>query len=225
MPDTDALQILNISIDSIGAEDAGNSKNNINTDATQESNDKQEMYEAVKCCANTTSISKSTNNSNGSTINTNANTLMKYFLSSPSYETDKRKCAELTQQIHKEFDNVFNGIGCFEGIFLLQLKPDSRPYQVPPRCVAYVLQKPFKDKLDRLQQLDIITQLEVDEMSEWCNSFVLLPKTNSKVRLCLDPTWLNQALIRPIHRGSTLNDILPKFNNVKYVSIIDANSG
>ena len=59
----------------------------------------------------------------------------------------KRKSTELTQQMHKEFNNVFNGIGCFEGTFSLQLKPDSRPYQVPLRCVAYVPQKPFNDEL------------------------------------------------------------------------------
>ena len=67
--------------------------------------------------------------------------------------------------------------------------------------------------------------LGVDETAEWCNSFVLVPKANGKVRLCLDPARLNQALIRPIHRGPTLNDILPRLNNVKYMSIIDASLG
>ena len=62
-------------------------------------------------------------------------------------------------------------------------------------------------------------------MAEWCNNFVLVPKANGKLRLCLDPAWLNQALIRPIHRGPTLNNILPKLNNVRYMSIIDASSG
>ena len=71
---------------------------------------------------------------------------------------------------------------------------------------------------------DIITALGVNEMLDWCNSFVLLPKANSKVRLCLDPAWLNQALIRPIHRGPMLNDILPKLNNVRYMSIIVVSS-
>ena len=73
--------------------------------------------------------------------------------------------------------------------------------------------------------MDIITPLGVDEMAEWCNSFVLVPKANGKARLCLDPARPNQALIRPIHRGPTLNDILPKLNNVKYMSIIDGSSG
>ena len=62
-------------------------------------------------------------------------------------------------------------------------------------------------------------------MAEWCNSFVLVPKANGKVQLCLDPARLNQVLIRPIHRGPTLNNILLRLNNVQYISIIDASSG
>ena len=85
--------------------------------------------------------------------------------------------------------------------------------------------KTIQDKLDWLHKMDIITPLGVDEIAEWCNSFVLVPKANGKVRLCLDPTQLIQALIRPVHRGPTLNDILPKLSNVKYMSIKDASSG
>ena len=93
------------------------------------------------------------------------------------------------------FDKVFNGIGCFEGTFSLQLMPDSKPCQVPPRHVAYVLQKLFKDEQDWLQKMDIITPLGVDETVDWCNSFILVSKANGKVRLCLDSVRLNQALI------------------------------
>ena len=96
---------------------------------------------------------------------------------------------------------------------------------MPPRQVAYALQKPFKEELEHLQQMDIITPLRVDETAECCNSFLLVPKTNGKVRLCLDLVWFNQALIRPIHRGPTLNDILPRLNNVQYMSIINVSSG
>ena len=102
---------------------------------------------------------------------------------------------------------------------------DSKPYQVPLGGVAYALQKPFKDELDWLQKMDIITLLGVDETAEWCNSFVLVPKANGKVRLCLDLVRLNQASIRPVLRGPTLNNILPRLNNVKYISVIDASSG
>ena len=93
----------------------------------------------------------------------------------------------MMQDIHKAFGDIFNGIGCFKGTFSLQLKADSKPYQAPPRCVAYALQKPFKEELEHLQKMDIITPLGVDEMAGWCNSYVLVPKANGKVRLCLDP--------------------------------------
>ena len=85
-----------------------------------------------------------------------------YFFSSNNTDADKRKSSEMTQKIHNRFGDVFNGIGCFKGIFLLQLKPDSKPYQAPPRHVAYALQKPFKEELERLQKMDIITPLGVD---------------------------------------------------------------
>ena len=128
----------------------------------------------------------------------------------------------MTQKIYNTYGNVFNGIGCFEGTFSLHLKPDSKPYQVPPRHMAYALQKLFKEELKQLQEQDITAPLGEDMMAEWCNSFVVVPKANGKVWLCLDPVRLNQALIRPIHRGPTLNDILLKLNNVQYIPIIDA---
>ena len=60
---------------------------------------------------------------------------------------------------------------------------------------------------------------------EWCNSFVLVSKPSGKVRLCPDFARVNQALVRPVLRGSTLNDIFPKLYHVKYLSPIDASSG
>ena len=148
-----------------------------------------------------------------------------YFYSSNNEDADKRSSSTMKQSIHTRFGNVFNGIGCFEGTFSLQLKLDSKPYQAPSRHVPYVLQKPFREELKCLQEMDIITLLGVDETSKWCNSFVLVPKVNGKERLCLDPAWLDQALIRPVHRDPTLNDILPRLHNMQYMSIIDASSG
>ena len=77
----------------------------------------------------------------------------------------------------------------------------------------------------QLQKMNIITPLGVNKTVEWCNSFVLVPKVNGKVRLCLGLVRLNQALIIPIHRRPMLNDKLLKLNNVQYMSIIDASSG
>ena len=57
---------------------------------------------------------------------------------------------------------------------------------MPLRCMAYSLQKPFHVELKRLQKQDIIAPLGVDDTSEWCNNFGLVPKANGNVMLCLD---------------------------------------
>ena len=72
------------------------------------------------------------------------------------------------------------GIGCFEGTFSLQVKPDSKPYQAPPQCVAYALQKMFKEELEKPLRQDIKPPLGMDETVEWCNSFILIPKAKAK---------------------------------------------
>ena len=46
-------------------------------------------------------------------------------------ETDKKASAELTQQLHREFKDVFIGIRCFNGTLSLKIKPESKPIQVP----------------------------------------------------------------------------------------------
>ena len=166
MPDTAALKLINVNIDSIQAEVA---ECKTNTGDMRESNIEQEMHVGEKSCANTDADSKIKQGTNG------------YFFSSPNVEADKRKSIKLMWEVHNTFGDVFNGIGCFEGTFSLQLKPDSKTYQVPPRHVAYALQKPFKEELEHLQRMDIITLLGVDELVEWCNSFVLYSKQMARL--------------------------------------------
>ena len=82
--------------------------------------------------------------------------------------------------MYNEFSDVlFSGIGCFEGMFSLQIKDSSWP-GTPPR-EAYVLQELLMVKLDRLQKQQITVPLSMDESLKWCNSFFLVPKANGKV--------------------------------------------
>ena len=105
---------------------------------------------------------------------------------------------------------MYSQVWVFNGTFKLQMRQDSYPHQAPPRRVSYALQVQLKEELDRLQKQQIIVPLDAEEISEWCSSLVLLPKSNSKVRLCLDPSRLNNVIKRPIHRGTAINNILPR---------------
>ena len=49
-----------------------------------------------------------------------------------------------TSKIHQEYGNVYNGTGCFKGIFSLKVKDDVKQYLVPPRYIAYTLQESFE---------------------------------------------------------------------------------
>ena len=43
------------------------------------------------------------------------------------------------------------GTDYFEGMFSLQVKEGSNPYQAPPENAEYTLPQPFKEELERLQ--------------------------------------------------------------------------
>ena len=146
------------------------------------------------------------------------NNEIEYFLPGPNQDNNRTANAEITKQLQRDFEDVLSGIGYYDGAFSMQVKPNTKPYQAPLGCVAFTLQNPFKEKLEWLQQQDIIKPLAVYETREWCESFVLISKSNGKVRLYLDLARLNQALIWPVHRGATLNDIFPKLNNIKYLT-------
>ena len=92
----------------------------------------------------------------------------------------------MRQTIQNEFSDVLTGSGCFEGMFTLRLGEGSCPYQAPPRRVAYALQQPGKEELNRLQKQYIIISLDVHETSEWFNSSVLVPMPTARY----DYAWI-----------------------------------
>ena len=54
-----------------------------------------------------------------------------YLLPGPSQDNYKGASAEIIQQLQRDYKDVFTGISCFDGIFSLQVRPDSKPYQAP----------------------------------------------------------------------------------------------
>ena len=107
MPDTAALNILNLNIDSIQAQVA-----NCRT------NREQETHKVAEDCTNTNTAGIIKQKSNGQNQSTK---LTNYFYSSKDLEADKRWSDNMTQKIYNTYGNVFNGIGCFKGTFCYSL--------------------------------------------------------------------------------------------------------
>ena len=121
-----------------------------------------------------------------------------------------------------EYRELFSGIGKHDGEIKMILKSNVVPYVAPMRRVALSLQEPLKKELDRLVQQGVIVQLGIDEPREWCNSFVCVQKPNCKIRLCLDPTQLNNYIVCPHKNAKLVEDLLPKLSGVKIFSTVDA---
>ena len=94
--------------------------------------------------------------------------------------------------ILKEYNDVFKHVGTLPGgPYHIKLKEQYRPVQHPPRSVPVAMQSAYKAELNRLVKEGIIT--EVKEHTEWINSIVPVMKSNSSLRLCLNPKNLEQS--------------------------------
>ena len=58
--------------------------------------------------------------------------------------------------------------------------------------VVSALQESLREELKCLQKQQIIVFMGVDEMSEWCNSFVLVPKADGRCNY----TWIQPDSIK-----------------------------
>ena len=76
-----------------------------------------------------------------------------------------------------------------------------------------------KAKLDEMVKRGILTPVTVP--TKWSSNMVVVEKPH-KIRLCLDPQRLNQAIQRPLYPIPTVEEILPSLRKAKLLSVFDA---
>ena len=65
----------------------------------------------------------------------------------------------------------------------------------------------------------------VTEPTKWVSSMVVVQKKNGKVRVCLDPRNLNQAIMRSHYPLPTIEEVATRLTNPKLFTVLDAKSG
>ena len=69
----------------------------------------------------------------------------------------------------------------------------------------------------------------VEKVTPWINSFVLVegknPDGSIKLRICLDPTNLNKAVIHEPYCSNTPEDIAHLLANAKVITVTDCSKG
>ena len=66
---------------------------------------------------------------------------------------------------------------------------------------------------------------KVDTPTDWVSSLVIVKKPNGKLRICIDPKPLNQALKRSHYPLPVVDDILPELAKAKVFSVCDVKNG
>ena len=114
------------------------------------------------------------------------------------------------KQILHEYPDVFEGIGKFLGPpYHIQINPKVMPKQMPCRPIPIHLKDAFQKEINQMLQTSVL--LPVNEATLWINRFGLVEKRDNhgqvKLRICLDPTNLNKAVMREPYHFKTPNDI------------------
>ena len=124
-------------------------------------------------------------------------------------ETSPSTTAEL---VHK-YDHLFHGIGKIKGHAVkLHINKSISPVAQPHRRIPFHQRKKVEDELQRLQDLDIIE--EVDGPTPWVSPIVVVPKPKNpeKIRICVDMRAPNTAIRRERHITPTVDDIVVQLN-------------
>ena len=122
-----------------------------------------------------------------------------------------------------EYSECFGEIGSLSKVHHLTIDGNFSPVIQAPRKVPFALREKLKDELDRMMRLGIIDK--VDGPTDWVSNLVIVEKPNGKLRVCLDPRDLNQAIKRQHYQLPTAEDILCQMAGVKYFSKLEASSG
>ena len=75
-----------------------------------------------------------------------------------------------------------------------------------------------------MEQQGIISKLDRNTATE-LNTFIIVKKPIGDFRICLDPTYLNKYVVRPVCNSNTLDEISFELQNAKHFSVFDATKG
>ena len=121
-----------------------------------------------------------------------------------------------------QYAELFQGLGCLPGKYSIKTDPSVIPTVHPPRKVPISLKDKVYEELQRMEQLGVIERQT--EPTPWVNSMTVVNK-GSKIRICIDPRDLNNAIQREHFPLKTVEDVIENMSGAKYFTKLDAVSG
>lgn len=141
------------------------------------------------------------------------------FLTKTQVQNDVISQIDIKKEINEKYANVFKDLGKLDGKLHLEVKDSVRPVQLPPRNIPLALKPNVKEELCRLEKLGVIKPINTP--TDWLSAFMVAPKRNGDIRLCIDPKPLNEVLMWNHYPTPTIEDILPELHQARIFSIVD----
>ena len=109
------------------------------------------------------------------------------------------------EDLKKLYPNSFDRLGSLKGEYNIQVDPIVKPATHARRKIPTELKEAIDKELDYLIEEEIIT--DQVEPTPWVSSVTFPMNPNGEVRVCLDPSNLNKAIIRQHHKPMTVEEI------------------
>ena len=123
----------------------------------------------------------------------------------PIYHEPGTVSCKTLEDLKKLYPNSFDRLGSLKGAYNIRVDPKAKPATHARRKVPIESKEAIDKELDYLIEEEIIT--EQVEPTPWVSSVTFPRKLNREVRVCLDPSNLNKAIIREHHKPMTVEEI------------------
>ena len=123
----------------------------------------------------------------------------------PIYHEPGIVSCKTMEDLKKLYPNSFDRLGSLKGAYNIRMDPTVKPATYASRKVPIKSKEAIDKELDYLIEEEIIT--EQVEPTPWISSVTFPRKPNGEVRVCLDPSNLNKAIIREHHKPMMVEEI------------------
>ena len=123
----------------------------------------------------------------------------------PIYHEPGTVSCKMVEDLKKLYPNSFDRLGSLKGEYNIRVDPTVKPVTHARQKVPIDSKEAIDRELDYLIEEEITT--EQVEPTPWVSSVTFSMKPNGEVRVCLDPSNLNTAIIREDHKPLTMEEI------------------
>ncbi|KAL7726496.1 hypothetical protein ACLKA6_001118 [Drosophila palustris] len=127
------------------------------------------------------------------------------------------------EQFVEKFRYLFEGLGKLPNKQTIVLKDDAKPVLHYKKRFPHSLLKALEQELQAMVKDEIISP--VTYPTSWVNNLQIVEKPNGKLRLCLDPKPLNDAIKREHYLIPTIDDFMVQLSRKKVFTILDLSHG